>query len=197
MKSQSKILGVVGILFALALACSISPQEPDSDQSVLATLVEATTSARLTHNAPQPTATPLPPATDTPIPPAAATPDPSTVYAPDPLPAQYTGLIFETGACYNFDTYQPVAVDDLTRDICMPQYGLLEPQNGGLISGSAPMEPPSKGYCINPNLLPDPVAVQTDLYLCFQTNQGTYGFFVAREYQMDLDRVIFDLYLFP
>ncbi len=79
----------------------------------------------------------------------------------------------------------------------MHTYGLLEPENGGLISGYAPLNPPSKGYCINPNLLPDPVAIQTDLYLCIQTNMGTYGFFVAREYQMDLARVIFDLYLFP
>ena len=193
MKPGFKILLVLGMLFALSLACSFPAQEQDG----LATLVEATTSSRLTHNAPQPTATPLPTAADTPIPLATDTPDPSTVYAPDPLPAQYTGLIFDAGTCYDFDAPQLVAVDDAARDICMIQFGLLEPQNGGLMSGYAPMEPPSKGYCTNPNLLADPIAVQTNLFLCFQTNQSIYGFFVALEYQMDQDRVIFDMYLFP
>ena len=188
MKSRPKILLLVSMIIALALACSLSPQEPEAEQDEVATLVAATLSAQPTLNAP-PTETPLPVPTDT--------PDIDNIYAPDPLPVQYTGLIFEAGTCYDFDTYQPVPAEDPTRDICMLQFGLLEPQNGGLMSGHAPMEPPSKGYCLNPNLLPDPIAVQTDLYLCFQTNLGVYGFFVAREYQISLDRVIFDMYLFP
>jgi hypothetical protein len=201
MTTRQKLPLTVSILLILALACSLTPQEPTPDQNALATLVEATTSAQLTQNAPSPDTpepgTPAPPPTDTPEPVPTDTPDPNTIYAPDPLPAAYTGLIFEEGSCYNFDTYQPVSTGDASRDICMHTYGLLEPENGGLISGHAPQDPPSKGYCISPDLLPDPVAIQTDLYLCIQTNQGTYGFFVARAYQMDLARVIFDLYLFP
>jgi hypothetical protein len=113
------------------------------------------------------------------------------------LTVAFTGLIFETGTCYDLDVLQPIDVTDSARDLCMIQYSLLEPQNGGLMSGYATMTPPSKGECITPNLLPDPIAVQTDLYLCFQTNLGVYGFFVAREYQDAQDRIIFDMYLFP
>ena len=196
MKNRSKLLFAFSILFVLAMACSLTPSASDPDQDAIATMVEATTSTQLTLNAP-PADTPIPIPTDTQVPPPTDTPDPNTIFAPDPLPAPYTGLIFEEGACYDFDTYFPVAADDPARDICMLTYGLLEPENGGLISGYASNGPPSKGYCINPNLLPDPVAVQTDLHLCIQTNLGVYGFFVARDYQMETNRIIFDLYLFP
>jgi hypothetical protein len=196
MNPRSKNLFALSILFVMALACSLNPQESTSEEDAIAKMVEVTTSAQLTLNA-LPADTPIPLATDTPIPLPMDTPDPDSIFAPDPLGPAYTGLIFEEGACYDFDTYLSVATGDATRDICMHTFGLLEPENGGLISGHAPMEPPSLGYCISPNLLSDPVAVQTDLYLCIQTNQGVYGYFVAREYQMDLDRVIFDMYLFP
>lgn len=188
MNSRAKMILILVTLVVLTLACSLSPQPPEVNQDEVATLVEATISAQQTLNV-SPEETQQPPPT--------STPDPNNILAPDPLPAQFTGLIFEAGTCYDFDTFLPVADGDPARDICMLQFGMLEPQNGGLMSGHAPMEPPSKGYCINPNLLPDPIAVQTDLYLCFQTNLGTYGFFVAREYQINLDRVIFDMYLFP
>jgi hypothetical protein len=190
METRQKLILTFSILLILALACETTPQPgPTPDLDAMATSVEQTIEAQLTQNAPLPSDTPELLPTDT--------PDPDSIYAPDPLPANFTGLIIEEGDCYDFDTYQPVGTGDATRDICMHTYALLEPENGGLISGIAPMDPPSKGYCISPDLLPDPVAVQTDLYLCIQTNTGTYGFFVAREYQMELNRVIFDLYLFP
>ena len=53
------------------------------------------------------------------------------------------------------------------------------------------------GDCMSPDLLPDPIAPNSDLYLCLQTSEGTYGFFVMRDFQYTLDRLIFDLYLFP
>ncbi|MFN2144181.1 MAG: hypothetical protein ACK2T7_02460 [Anaerolineales bacterium] len=190
MTRRQNLLLTLTIVLLLALACSTTPPEMESipDPESLSTIVAATAAAIMAENVPStPTPGPLP----------TNTPDPYSIYAPDPLPVNYTGLIFEEGECYNLDSYQPVAGNDTERDICMHTFGLLEPENGGRISGYATQDPPSKGYCNTPDLLPDPVAVQTDLYLCIQTGRGLIGFFVAREYQMDLNRVIFDLYLFP
>lgn len=190
MKPTTRLLLFTLALMALALACDLSPAptEPTLDENAVATSVQATSNAQMTANAPA--------ATDT-VPAPTETPDPNTIFAPNPLPAQYTGLIWEYSTCYDFDTFQPVYAADPSADACLAQNPLMTPQNGALMSGQAPLNPPSKGYCINPNLLPDPIAVQTDLYLCLQTNQGVYGFFVAREYQNDLNRIVFDLYLFP
>jgi len=187
---KPKISLILIVLIAAGLACTFNPApaEPTIDEIAVATSVAATTAAQLTLNAPAPTNT-TPAATDT--------PDPNTIYAPDPLGPAYTGLIWDFGTCYDFDAYMPAAAEDPATDACLNASGVITPQNGALMSGQAPMEAPSKGYCINPSLLPDPIAPNSDLYLCLQTNQGVYGFFVMRQYQIDLNRLTFDMYLFP
>ena len=166
MSRKIPLVFVLIVLLALALACGQASNQPPVDQIAIQTMVSATESDFADQTA---AAVPT------------ATTDPYTIFAPDPLTVAYTGLIFEAGTCYDLDVLQSGDVMDSDRDLCMNRFGLLEPQNGGLMSGYATMVPPSKGECITPNLLPDPIAVQTDLYLCFQTNQGVYGFFVARE----------------
>jgi hypothetical protein len=185
MKRRKKIMLIAAVLLLLSLACQLTPEPPDVDENAIGT------SVALTEAAVQPPA-------DTPA--AAAsepTPDPDTIFAPDPLTVAYTGLIWEFGACYDFDAYQPAAAAEPAVDACLDANGTITPRNGALMSGQASMQAPSKGDCINPSLLPDPLAPNTDLYLCLQTNQGVYGFFVMREFQLDLNRLVFDLYLFP
>ncbi len=51
--------------------------------------------------------------------------------------------------------------------------------------------------CSTDPLTSDPAAPLTDLYLCFQTNKGTYGFLVLRDDQMLTNqRLVLDFWLF-
>ena len=197
MKSNPRLGLILIVLVLLTLACDLSPAtpEPTLDENAVATSVAATMAAEQTLNAPPPTDETIIP-TD-PLAGPTDTPDPNTVYAPDPLPVQYTGLIWDFGTCYDFDTFLSSPAEDPTTDACLNTNALITPQNGALMSGHAPLNPPSKGYCMSPDLLPDPIAPNSDLYLCLQTSEGTYGFFVMRDFQYTLDRLIFDLYLFP
>jgi len=182
------------VLFLLTTGCDLSTPEPTPDSGAIATSVAETLAASQPPTQPPAEPTVEPTAEPT----AAPTVDHYTIFAPAPLGPAYTGLIFDYNACYDFDSYQPVDAADPECDFQMDQFGTLSPQNGALINGSnVSFDPPSKGECIDSNLLPDLLATQTDLYLCFQTTQGSYGFFVGRDLQMDLDRLIFDLYIFP
>ena len=53
--------------------------------------------------------------------------------------------------------------------------------------------PPTRNECIASALAPDNLAPNSDLYLCLQTSEGSYGFFVEREFLLDLNRFTFDL----
>jgi hypothetical protein len=60
------------------------------------------------------------------------------------------------------------------------------------------MTAPSLNQCRGSALTADPLAPLTDLYLCFQTNSGSYGFFVMRDDQMlSSGYIVFDAYVFP
>lgn len=184
-------------LFALlvpAIACDISAPEPTPDPNAIATSVAETMAANQPSTQAPADPTPEPTAEPT----AEPTEDPYNVFAPDPLGAAYTGLIFENNACYDLDSLQPVDASNPECDLLMSQFGAVLPQNGALINGSnVSFDPPSKGECMDSDLLPDLLATQTDLYLCFQTSHGSYGFFVGRDLQMEQERLIFDMYIFP
>lgn len=166
--------------------------EPTSDANAIATSVAATIAAQQddqqnNDNNNEPTVEPT----------LEPTVDPYTIFAPDPLGVEYTGFIFDFGTCFDMDNFQPVGVNDPECDFLSDQYGAVTPQNGALISGYATMEPPSFGKCMDADLSPDYLATQTDLYLCFKTSQGSYGFLVGRDYQVNQNRLIFDMYIFP
>ncbi len=189
---------VLGVLYAAGLACSLTPATPTPDNSsAIDTAVAQTIAAE--PAAPTETSAPeAPAATDTSAPPE-PTAAPTDVYAPDPLTPGYTGLIFDFGTCYDFDAYQPASPAGAGTDACLDANGLLTPQNGALMNGYVTFEAPSKNECIadNGNLLPDPIAPNSDLYMCLRTDQGSYGFMVMREYQLELERFTFDMYIFP
>lgn len=199
MKPTHRLLIILLTLLALILACDLSPapSEPAANnEAVVATSVAETVVANKTLTALVPTDT-SPPPTDTVSVPT-DTPDPFTVFMPVPIPAPYTGLVWDAGTCYDYDTLQQVASSDSTADACLDANSVITPENGGLMSGRAPFDPPSLGYCLNEsNLLPDMVAPQTDLYLCVQTNLGAVGVLVGRDFDFNQDRMTFDLYLFP
>lgn len=186
------ILSCSILLIFLGAGCDLStPTTPTPDGGAIATSVAETLIANQPPTA-EPTTEPTAEPTSEP------TVDPNTVYAPDPLGPGFTGLIFDFGACYDFDTYLPVANNDPECDVLLDANGVLTPQNGALINGAdVSFDAPSKGECMTSDLLPDQLAPLSDLYLCFQTSQGVYGFFVQRDYQLDLDRLVFDMYLFP
>ena len=183
------------LLLILTAGCDFSTPDPAPDQNAIATSVAETLAAN------QPPATdPAPQATTEPTaePTIEPTADPYTVYAPAPLGPGNTGLIFDFGTCYDLDSFLPIDSADPECDLILGMNGGLTPQNGALINGAdVSFNPPSKGECMDSDLLPDLLAPLSDLYLCFQTSQGSYGFFVQRDYQLDQNRLIFDMYIFP
>lgn len=199
MKPTHRLLTILLTLLILTLACDLSPapSEPTANNdAAVGTSVAETVAANETLSALIPTDT-SPPPTDT-VPAPTATPDPFTVVMPVPIPAPYSGLIWDAGNCYDYDTLQQVSASDPTADACLDANSVITPANGGLMSGRAPFDPPSLGYCLNESdLLPDQVAPQTDLYLCVQTNLGAVGILVGRDFDFTNDRMVFDLYLFP
>ncbi|MDI6770348.1 MAG: hypothetical protein QMD04_11840 [Anaerolineales bacterium] len=125
----------------------------------------------------------------------AAPPPPTAadVFAPDPLGPAWSGMWFANGACYDMDV---LFTDSGTAcDVYLDSTGLLRPRNGGLFSGYATLTPPSLNQCKAAQLSADPIAPNSDLYMCFKTNLGKYGFFVAR--QIDASGIAFDAYVFP
>jgi hypothetical protein len=184
---------LLAVLVLAALACGIStPAAPAADPHAFNTRVALTANAQPTQLAaadPPPSATPIPPPTD----PASPTAVPTDVYAPDPLGPLFSSLWFANGACYDMDLL--FTANDSTCDIQSDQYGTLHPQNGALFSGYASMTPPSLNQCKAAVMDANPLAMNSDLYLCFKTNLGRYGFWVAR--QMDSSGFAFDAYVFP
>lgn len=220
MKNRSKILFVLAVVLIVSLACSVSGTPQQDDQAAFNTAVAQTAQAQfiqLTMQAqssqvaptaipptaplpteaqptsPPPTAVPPTAVPPTAVPPTAPPPD---VFAPDPLGPAWSSMAFSGGTCYDLDVLFTAA--DATSDVCLDANVVLSPRNGGRFSGSAFMSAPSKNQCVAAPLTADPLAPLTDAYLCFQTNTGSYGFFVMRDDQMLASGyIVFDAYIFP
>ncbi|GAB4503635.1 MAG: hypothetical protein Fur0043_06270 [Anaerolineales bacterium] len=115
------------------------------------------------------------------------------VYAPNPLGPLFSSMYISAGMCYDMDVL--FHTTDASCDVFLDSTGLLRPRNGGLFSGYATLTPPSLNQCKAAQLSADPIAPNSDLYMCFKTNLGKYGFFVAR--QIDMNGIVFDAYVFP
>ncbi len=115
------------------------------------------------------------------------------VYAPNPLGPAYSQMWFANGACYDMDVL--FTDSGAACDVYLDANGVLTPRNGGLFSGYATLTPPSLNQCKAAQLSADPIAPNSDLYMCFKTNLGKYGFFVARK--IETGGIVFDAYVFP
>lgn len=118
---------------------------------------------------------------------------PTDVFAPNPLGPLFSSMYISAGMCYDMDIL--FHTTDASCDVYLDSGGLLTPRNGGLFSGYATLTPPSLNACKSAILSADPIAPNTDLYMCFKTNLGKYGFFVAR--QIETAGIVFDAYVFP
>lgn len=194
-----KILTLLSILGLVALACRgtapVTP-EPNMDDIAAQTMAAYTLEAALTQ-AVLPSDTPLPPSstfTETP-PPVTSTPQ---EVAPDPLPATNTGIILNNGECFNFDTGQVVAAPDAQCDVWLVQSALFRQVNGAQISGYVTMTAPTRSMCAAARFEPADLAVQTDLYYCFISNEGNVGFIVVRGYRGGIPStgIVFDYWVF-
>jgi len=141
---------------------------------------------------PTDTPEPLMPPTDTPIP-----PDPT---APSPLPMTHTGIILNDGECYDLDNGDVPFVLDADCDILKVPPQILRPQNGALLSGHADLTPPSLSDCMGKAFDAGDLSPNTDLYICFLSDEGHYGFFVQRPdgapFEISAHRVIFDWWVY-
>ena len=145
----------------------------------------------------------VPASTHTPSP----IPEPTTTWtatpeetAPDPLPVQNTGITLQNGECYDLDTGDAPYVMDADCDILSTVNQELLPQNGALLSGYADMNPPTRSECMLKEYASDHLVAQSDLYLCFVTSEGDYGFLVGRQdsapFEIYSTRLIFDYWVF-
>lgn len=147
-----------------------------------------------------PTSTAVPPTsppavpTDTPAPP----PD---VTAPSPIPASHTGIILANGECYDLDTGNAPYVMGPQCDVLLVHPQILRPQNGAMLSGHATLDAPSRTECESAIYEAGDLAPNTDLYICFRTNEGSYGFLVQRTdgapFAISSQRLVFDWWLYP
>jgi|GEM_PF-912572 len=115
------------------------------------------------------------------------------VFAPDPLGPLFSSMYISAGMCYDMDVLFHTA--DASCDVYLDSNSTLNPQNGGLFSGYTTLTPPSLNQCKAATMDANPLAPNSDLYMCFKTNLGKYGFFVAR--QIDPGGIVFDAYVFP
>jgi hypothetical protein len=214
MKKNRTFFGLVAIVFTILItvACIVSGPSPQEDQAAFNTAVAQTSQAQFIQmtiqaqsdspTQPPPTAPPTDAAPTSPSPtlPSPTSPPPTNtptdVYAPDPLGPAWSGMAFNSGTCYDLDVL--FTASDATADVCLDANVVLTPQNGAKFSGSGFMTPPSLNDCKNTTLTGDQLAPITDAYLCFQTNAGSYGFFVMRDDQMlSSGYIVFDAYIFP
>lgn len=125
------------------------------------------------------------------VPPPAA-----DVYAPDPLGPAWSGMAFSKDTCYDLDVL--FTASGAAADVCLGSTVMMTPMNGATFSGYADLAPPSLNTCKAKALTADPLSPNSDLYLCFKTNLGKYGFFVMRDDQMlTSGYIVFDAYVFP
>jgi hypothetical protein len=196
---------------ALALACGTTTTvlTPTVDLGTMvaqtlaahpsvAAVTQAATST-LAPSQPEPDTPAPPPATDTsaPVPPT-DTPAPTLEEnAPNPLPAMNTGIILNNGECFNFDNGQ-VTVPDAQCDVWLAESALFRQMNGAQLSGYVTQEPPTRSHCAAGRYESGDLAVQTDLYMCFITNQGNVGFIVVRGYRgaVPFTGIVLDYWVF-
>jgi hypothetical protein len=193
MPSKYTALAILAMI-VITLACAPATPTPSPDPPAPPT--------DTTMPAP-PTDTTMPaPPTDTPMPaPPTDTPVSLDVTPPSPLPASHTGIILNDDECYDLDTGDAPYVRDDDCDILLVYPQILRPQNGAQLSGYAEMTPPSSGTCNAKAFDPGDLAPNTDLYICFFTNEGNYGFIVQRPDGAPFDvashRLVFDWWLYP
>jgi hypothetical protein len=200
---------LLALLTVLALACGTSVTATatpviDMDSIVAQTFAAYTIEAALTLAAAPPAASsPLPPPSATPEgatptspppPPPSATPE---EIAPAPLPATHTGIILNNGECFNFDNGQ-VTAPDAQCDVWLAEPALFRQMNSAQISGYVTLTPPSRSQCATGRFEPGDLGVQTDMYMCFITNQGGIGFIVVRQYlgTVPSTGIVFDYWVF-
>jgi hypothetical protein len=119
--------------------------------------------------------------------------------APDPLPVAYTGVILNNGECFNFDNGQVVPAPDAQCDVWLVEPALFRQVNGAQLSGyNVSYEPPTRSRCVSATFDPNDLAIQTDLYMCFHSNEGRVGFIVVREYRgsVPFTGIAFDYWVF-
>jgi hypothetical protein len=212
-----RMLFIIAILIPLALSCSLSPQATQTPWIVTATpqpatqtpwVITATTEggAPLVDTAIPTTAVPSAGDTNTPQPtiaPSATstiflspTPQLADMFAPNPLGPGYTGVIFKVGDCFDMDLWG--MVHDHRCDFRLDANLIVTPVNDALISNHGRQAAPSLHTCQADQLLANPVAPNTNIYLCVRTNLGIYGFFVQRQDTPFADgpRMIFDYWIF-
>jgi hypothetical protein len=114
------------------------------------------------------------------------------VTTPSQLPATYSGGILKVIECFDLDSGGVVA--DARSDICMDANGLVSARNGAVLSQTGGLIQPSKNTCKADQWMDtSELSPMTDLYMCFKTNQGSYGFFIMRIDQlMDRKQIVFD-----
>jgi len=209
MNAQHRVILFLTVLLLAGLACTLpatEPQaEPAAEDPALFNTAVALTAASLSGSgssaAPaQETAVvpQIPAARSTSITAAATAPENAggDVYAPDPLGPVWSGLWFASRTCYDLDALHPA--EDGSCDVMLDGNGILTPENGALMSGDGYTAAPSLNTCRSASLSPDALAPLTDLYLCFQTNSGSHGFFVLRDDQLAAaGGFMIDAYLFP
>jgi hypothetical protein len=117
--------------------------------------------------------------------------------APDPLPVGYTGVILNNGECFNFDS-GAVSVPDQRCDVWLFQSAMFRQMNGAKLSGYVTQVPPSRDHCIHGKYEAGDLAVQTDLFMCFITDEGQAGFIVVRQYRGNIPStgIVFDYWVF-
>ena len=191
MRKLYPLLTVLGIV---ALACGTSTNltpTMDVNNIVAQTIAAYTVEAALTQSA-SPTQTP------TLQPPPLATATPQEV-APNPLPVSNTGIILNIGECFNFDSGQVIAAPDAQCEVWLNTGNMVFQQmNGSQLSGYVTMDPPTRSHCVAGRYEPGDLAVQTDLFMCFITNETQVGFIVVREYRgsAPFTGIVFDYWVF-
>ena len=175
MKSTSTLAAALSLLL-LALACApATPTATVPVEDLVGTAVAQTQTAEAAETAPPVETTepppPLPTATDTPVP---------DVTAPSPLSAMYTGIVIADGECYDLDDGNAPYVLDGDCDILLVYPQILRTQNGALLSGHATLDAPSRNDCSAAVFDGGDLAPNTDLYICFKSDEGHYGFIVQR-----------------
>jgi len=188
---KSPVLFAVILLFSFVLASCVFNQS-SIETAVAQTLqISQLETAAAVGNQPteQPEATGFLLPTDTAAPPAET--------APDPLPASNTGVILNNGECFNFDNGQ-VTAPDTECDVWLVEPALFRQMNDAQVSGYVTLTAPTRTYCLEGRYEPGDLALQTDLFMCFITNEGQAGFVVVRSYlgAIPFSGVTFDYWVF-
>jgi len=176
-----KLAAIIVLLALVALACSTTPVPPTADVStiVAGTLAAYTVETALTQASPAATVTGPPQVTAKP-----------EEVAPNPLPAANTGISLDSGQ---------VNVPGARCDLLLTQSGLFHQVNGSKLSGNnVSYSPPTRSKCVAGVYAAGDLAIQTDLHMCFISNQSRTGFVLARQYlgSAPLTGIVFDYWVF-